>query len=474
MRQHPIKHEGSPAGASPEGKLSLYKNYQARKGQRPLFANETDDPLAHAFDSKVAVHPGLGGEFVPKEIIGRIWGENVQRNRSGKTAAYFHIPVCETRCLFCGFYSNPLTAEFSRTYVDALINDMDRDCDAPFAASGPVHAVYLGGGTPTALDGGDLFRLLSGIRDHLPLANDCEITVEGRIHRFDEDKMKACVDAGANRFSIGVQTFDSDIRRRLGRIADRSSILASLENLMRLDQAAVVIDLIYGLPGQTLDIWREDLNILLALDLDGADLYQLNVFENGALDKAAKKGKLEAPPAIADQSTYFKMGVDAMTRGRYRRLSISHWGQGTRERNLYNLLFKGRSSALAYGAGAGGNIHGHFFFLEKELKRYLATVGQRKPVMAMVYPLENDPLVGALSGGLETGAVNLKKVGAQLDMDLEAIYQPVLDQWEKVGLIEHSDGWVNLTLAGQFWQVNLTQALIDYFDDFHQQDTRAE
>ena len=450
-----------------QGKLNLYKHFHSGVKDRPVFANEGVDPLPLAFNKKVAVHPGLGGTFVEKESIGALWKTLVQKERSGKTAAYFHIPFCETHCLFCGFYSNPLTRDSSKTYVDALVGEIQRDKDLPVVNSSPIHAVYLGGGTPTALEAEDLERLLVCIGQCLPLANDCEITVEGRIHNFSEEKMKACISGGANRFSIGVQTFNTDIRRSLGRVADKATILRSMQTLVRLDQAAIVIDLIYGLPGQSMAIWESDLNTLLGLGLDGVDLYQLNVFKNSALEKAANKGTMQTPPDISQQSHYFAKGVETMIRARYRRLSISHWGRSTRERNLYNLLFKKRSNALAFGACAGGNLDGHFFFLENKLNRYLETVGRTKPVMAIVHPLENDALVGALTGGLEVGRLDLRQIGQRLGLNLEEFYRPVLEQWERVGLIETDGGWVTLTLAGQFWQVNLTQAMIDYFNVNH-------
>ena len=444
------------------GKLNLYRAFMANAATRPLFANEGVDPLSGAFDAKVAVHPGMGGAFVDKAHIGELWHSLVREPRRGKTTAYFHIPFCETRCLFCGFFSNPYMRETSRAYVDALLKEIRSERELPAIRSGPVHAVYLGGGTPTALAAADLERLLACIRECLPLANDCEITVEGRIHHFSEEKMVACIKGGANRFSIGVQTFDTDIRRRLGRLADTETILKKLETLKCLDQAAIVIDLIYGLPGQSLEIWERDLDILLELALDGADLYQLNVFRDGALEKAVEKGRISPPPPLAQQSRYFARGVATMTRARYRRLSISHWGRTTRERNFYNLLFKRRSPTLAFGACAGGNLRGHFFFLENNLESYLKSSGHAKPVMAMVYPMVHDTLVGALTGGLEVGHINLRCLGNRLGFDLETFYQPLLAQWKRAGLVETDEGRITLTLAGQFWQVNLTQAMIDY------------
>ena len=125
------------------------------------------------------------------------------------------------------------------------------------------------------------------IRDsrYLPLANDCEITYEGRLSGFGTDKMEAALAGGANRFSLGVQSFDTKIRQAVGRRSDKETLIRQLEKLMSYDQAAVVIDLIYGFPFQTLETWKEDLRIGRELNLDGIDCYQLRVFEKSPLYK---------------------------------------------------------------------------------------------------------------------------------------------------------------------------------------------
>src|SRR5690606_11158364 len=103
------------------------------------------------------------------------------------------------------------------TFADLVAAEIEHEAAAPVIAGQPVEAVYLGGGTPSALTAEELSRLLRTVRRCLPLAPDCEITVEGRIIHFDPDKVDACLDAGANRFSIGVQSFDTAVRRRQGR-----------------------------------------------------------------------------------------------------------------------------------------------------------------------------------------------------------------------------------------------------------------
>ncbi|PIE28296.1 heme anaerobic degradation radical SAM methyltransferase ChuW/HutW [candidate division KSB3 bacterium] len=407
--------------------------------EQHFFAREDVDPLPHAFEKKAVIHPGMmGGKRIPQDQASTRWTELLHTERHGKTVAYFHLPFCENRC--------------------------------PFCKNGPVHAVYFGGGTPTAFDADDLKRLLQAVRRCLPLAGDCEITVEGRIYHFDPQKMEACFEGGANRFSIGVQSFDTDIRRSMGRIASRDTVLRSLEKLRDMDRGVVVIDLIYGLPGQTMDIWRDDVSTLLELGLDGADLYQLNVFHGGPLEQAIQSAKVPPAADIPQQSEMFANGVALMQKARYRRLSICHWGNGTRERNIYNQLMKSGAHCLAYGSGAGGSLHGYEYFTINDLEQYRSAIRQdTKPLMMLMTPPKHHDFIKFLTGQLELGRIDLRRASRTFQCKLESIYQPLLEQWQRVGLIElDQQGWLTLTLAGEFWQVNLTQALIQYFNMFSQ------
>ena len=167
----------------------------------------------------------------------------------------------------------------------------------------------------------------------LPLANDCEITVEGRLSNFGPDKMEACFEGGANRFSLGVQSFDTEIRQAMGRVSDRDTLIRQLQLLQSYDQAAVIVDLIYGFPMQTMERWLADIATAQSLKLDGADCYQLNVYRNTPLAKAIESGRLPAGADVPMQSAMFAAGVKAMQKGFYRRLSISHWARTSRERN---------------------------------------------------------------------------------------------------------------------------------------------
>ena len=422
------------------GLLDRYTSEMTPRDERRFFASENGDPLHAAFDRKAAVHPGKGGRPVAPQEIPGIWSAAMAaKAEKGERAAYFHIPFCRTRCPYCGFYQNAAQSDEMTRYVDCLIRELAMVKDAPFVQSRPVHAVYLGGGTPTDLSAAGLSRLLQAVKDSLPLANDCEITVEGRIHGFSDEKIAACIEAGANRFSIGVQSFDTAVRRAMGRISTKEEVIGRLAYIRDLDQAAVVIDLIYGLPLQSMQVWEEDIRRYLELELDGIDLYQLNIFKGTPLERGLAAGSAPPPADIRTQADMFARGVEIMKAARYQPLSKSHWRRTTRERSVYNsMLNLPGGTCIPFGCGAGGWIKGHFFFLERRLDGYRRKIDAgEKPVARCLKQPEHSDLFKEIVRQMELGYCDLKEIGGRYGFPvLPEIFASLLTQWERAGLIK--------------------------------------
>ncbi len=430
-----------------------------------FFAKESDDPIVDAFSQKAAVHPG-GGKSAPLSPpqCQEAFQSFLAHPKQGKTTVYIHIPFCETQCLYCGFYRKRYDAAQSREYTDALISELKATADSPMQSKGPVHAVYLGGGTPTSLEASDIKRILSALHETLPLANDCEITVEGRIVNFGPEKMEACLEGGANRFSIGVQTFDTKLRTSMKRVADKETVIETLKRLRDYDQAAVIVDLIYGFPDQTMELWETDLKILQDLLIDGVDLYQLNIFPGTPLHTAIQNQKMSPGLDRKARARMFEKGVEFMDQAMFKRLSTNHWGRTSRERNLYNQLVKGPSLCLPFGPGAGGNSHDHFFFLQPDYEKWRSIVMEekRKPIAMMQQAGENSILEKTIASELELCRINLSALEKEFQLPLVNVLEGLYTQWSKAGLLERNADWWILTTAGQFWQVNIAQLTINY------------
>lgn len=464
------RHANSVSGEIADGQKGNHAGNAARDaGKRPggdmarYFAREGVDPLTSAFDGKIAVHPGVGGEMLNGAKAQAVLASLLDAPRDGKSVAYIHVPFCETHCLYCGFYNKAYRPGESAAYADTLIRELALWAGRPVQEQGPVHAVYLGGGTPTALEAEDLRRILREVRARLPLANDCEITVEGRLTNFDERKMEACFEGGANRFSLGVQSFNTKIRQAMGRLCPREDLLRRIETLQGYGQAAVVADLIYGFPLQDMESWLDDIATARAIGLDGADCYQLNTYRGTPLARAIDNGTLPAGADVPGRARMFAAGVEAMRAAFWRRLSISHWARTTRERNLYNQYVKGRAHCLAFGPGGGGNIAGTFYMNLSDIEAWSKAVeAGRKPLAMAVLPDPRWELYKAVTEGMEQGVLDMSALKAEFGEPLRDMCKPVLDQWNRAGLVTWTGDFLELTVAGQFWQVNLNQLLLDY------------
>lgn len=374
--------------------------------------------------------------------------------------AYLHVPFCANHCLFCGFYRNKSNEEAMADYTDRLIDEIALDGARAGMQGAPVEAVFFGGGTPSALSARDLNRILKALREHLPLAPDCEITVEGRVAGFDDERVDACIEGGANRFSIGIQTFDTALRRRMGRKASKAEAVDFLAGLVARQRAVIVCDLIYGLPAQTDDIWRRDVALCEEIGLDGVDLYCLALHAGSPLALSIDKGAL---PQAADHEAAqrrYREGGETLDAAGWTRISQAHWRRSERERNRYNDATKRGADCLAFGAGAGGMLAGHRFMQEGDAETYQARVAAgEKPLGAMLAPAPHHRACGKVMESLEDGTLDLRGLEGVVEAGFAAALEPLFAYWAGQGLVSRGQDSLCLTVSGRYWYNNIAAQL---------------
>ena len=222
-----------------------------------------------------------------------------------------------------------------------------------------------------------------------------------------------------------------------------------------------MIDLIYGFPWQTMEVWEDDIRTAQSLKLDGVDCYQLNVFEKSPLAKYIANGKLPPAADTAMKADMFALSVERFTNAQWRRLSNNHWGQTMRERNIYNALGKGPCDCLAFGCGAGGRLYGNSFMMERRLAEWEKVLeGGQKPVGMLMKPGHHWHLMRTLSSEMESGRINLSRIEKRFGVPVRALSEDVINQWIDAGLLRRVDDWLVQTVAGQYWHVTLAQLLI--------------
>jgi oxygen-independent coproporphyrinogen-3 oxidase len=417
------------------------------------------DPLT-AFARRAPVMPWRSSRPVPAAEAAQLQRDLLDSPRRERSVAYVHVPFCHNHCLFCGFYQNPWRAELSTGFVDTLIAEIAAAARHRLVADGPaLDAVYLGGGTPTALAADDIARLIGALRRHLPLAADCEITLEGRLHDFGRAKAQAAVAAGVNRISLGIQSFDTQVRRRLGRKASREEAIAKLAELGELDGVALVIDLIYGLPGQDAACWARDVETAASLRLDGLDVYALNVWPNVPLAQAIAGGKVLPLPTLADQARAYVDAGRALRSHGWRQISHAHYARTDLERNVYNRAVKEGAACLAFGPGAGGNANGLRWRNTSDLAVWEARVAQGAATIGdLARSGERQRAESMAVAGMEAGRLDCARIEACAP-GFRAAADGLLANWCAAGLADLDGDQLVLTPAGRFWMTTLAAGL---------------
>lgn len=423
---------------------------------------ECDNPMSGAFPHKRVVHAGLNGTLISPKESQAVW-DTVMSGTPKKgqmQCAYIHIPFCKTKCTYCGFFQNGTSQNIEDQYIDGLIGELKLASESPRLKEGLIHAVFIGGGTPTSLSPANSERLLKAIKEYLPLANDYELTLEGRIHDLIPENLEVWMSNGVNRMSIGVQSFNTKVRQMVGRLDTKETVLERLATLKSYGQCSIVIDLIFGLPGQTMDVWEQDLADLVSSGVDGADLYQLNVFDGSDLNRDIVSGKVPPAATTAMQGEMFEFGRTYLEARAYRRLSSAHWSANNRERSLYNMLAKAGVPMFPFGSGAGGNVDCYGMMLHRALKPYEDMVSRgEKPFMALMKQSDLQPFVNQVVSQLEQGCLNINTLVA-MDSRLGELHW-LYKLWEERGLVTYNGLLYKLTAAGEFWTVNITQSTLE-------------
>ena len=399
--------------------------------------------------------PVWGGVPMPRPQWQNIWKKKLPHATDVDALAYLHIPFCANHCVFCGFYRNAWKESQSSVYTDKIIEEMAAEAEVR-TGEGKIRAVYFGGGTPTALLTEDLVRLIRACYQYLPLAEDCEFTIEGRMSHFDLEKAQACIEAGTNRISIGVQTFNTAIRRRLGRKHSGDEAFEYLAKLCELD-AVIVADLMFGLPNQTDDVWQNDIARAAELPLSGLDTYAFNLYPMLPINRMIEKGAFPTPPGFDIQADQYAYTVETLLEKGWEQVSNSHFAYpGRGERNRYNTLIKSDIPCLAFGSGAGGNFGGFSYQVQGDLESYLATPKGEKNIAFMSGHSPNKALLSKVQHDIETGRLN------PLLFDGNKAAQKLIAQWQEMQLFKEpdSDGLIRLNTSGRYWSPTLIRKLM--------------
>lgn len=276
---------------------------------------------------------------------------------------YVHVPFCFHKCHYCDFYSFVETSGRESSYVDRLLDEARAWSDLAVMAraetgstldsSSALETLFVGGGTPTLLPPDLLARLLHGVRSVFPWRTDAEWTVEANPETVTDEIARALVDAGVNRVSIGCQSFDPMLLKALERWHDPASVPRAVERLRSAGIDNINLDLIFAIPGESMEQWGRDLDMALALEPAHLSCYGLVYESNTALTKRRDLG--EVTPAEEDlEAAMYEVLCERLASAGYEHYEISNWCRPG-WRCQHNELYWTDADWLALGPSASGH-----------------------------------------------------------------------------------------------------------------------
>ena len=376
---------------------------------------------------------------------------------AGKAAAdgarrwglYVHLPFCRQKCFYCDFPSYAGQEGRMAVYVEALLGELAREGAPLRAAWGPPRTVYLGGGTPTALPPALMERLLAGLREFLAAAPDAlEFTCECNPGTVDAAYLSLLRAGGVNRLSLGVQTFDDALLRRIGRIHTAAEVCAAVRQARAAGFRNLSLDLMYGLPGQTLAGLEMSVQQALALAPQHISIYGLQVEEGTPFARAQAAGQLALPTEEESEVMYDYMTA-ALPAAGYARYEISNFARPGFE-SRHNLGYWQDVPYLGVGAAAHSYLDGQRYENPRGIEEYLAALRESGRARR-----EEEPLTRATSMeefaflALRTArGIDRARFAARFGCELASVYADAIARMRARGFLEEDVQGVRLTPLG--------------------------
>ena len=365
----------------------------------------------------------------------------MKNNRRIPLELYVHIPFCVRKCQYCDFLSGPSDEETKDRYIEALLKEIRA---AEHTEDYEIVSVFIGGGTPSALKAEAIASIMRTLQEQFFFCEDAEVTIEANPGTVDLEKLTIYRNVGINRLSLGLQSTDAEELKLLGRIHSYEEFLKSYEWARKAGFSNINIDLMFAIPGQTGEAWRQHLYQVAELNPEHISAYSL-IIEEGT---PFAEQNLDLP----DEDTEYQMYEDTaeiLERYGYRQYEISNYAkQGYMCR--HNAGYWQRREYLGFGLGASSLYRELRFSNTRRMQEYLTDSGKLEQIRKEVTVLSrNEQIEEFMFLGLRmTEGISEKLFKETFDVRLMDIYGDILQKYEETGFMEHIETKWRLTRKG--------------------------
>jgi putative oxygen-independent coproporphyrinogen III oxidase len=354
------------------------------------------------------------------------------------TSAYVHIPFCTQICYYCDFAKVYIKNQPVDDYITALLAEVAAEKITS------LKTLYIGGGTPTALSAEQLDKLLSGLTQGLDLAALQEFTVEANPGDLSDEKIAVLKKNHVNRVSLGVQTFNDKLLKKIGRSHSAQDVFDNVAKLKAAGFDNITIDLIYALPGQTMADVKQDVAHVMSLDLPHVALYSLILENHTIFMNKMRRGRLDLPSEDTDFEMYNYI-IDSLQAAGFEHYEISNFGKAGYE-SAHNLMYWDNAEYYGFGAGASGYVDGVRYKNHVPIHHYLEHADKQvvKEKLTLKEQMEEELFLGLR----KKSGVNTQQFSDKFNQDFEALYGPTVAALRDKQLLEKSGDQIYMTRRG--------------------------
>jgi len=371
---------------------------------------------------------------------------------------YIHVPFCTVKCSYCAFNIFTHLEYLIEPYVVAVCNELQQTGESN--PGHPVRTIYFGGGTPTKLSAPHYQQILSTIRANFDLAPDVEISTEANPEDLQSiEPIAALVDLGVQRLSIGVQSTHQSQLELFGRLHDDHMVEVALANARKAGMHSVNLDLIYGIPYQTMSMWTDTLAHVVRLAPDHLSLYALGVEPKTALKYWIENGKV-SPPDDDLAADMYEAASAALDDAGYSQYELSNWAKPGAE-SRHNIQYWRNHPYLGIGPGAHGYAGGVRYVVESSPHRYIKAMSDNRlsgrfpftpAVVESTRVSREDEISETIMMGLRLLQEGIPLAGFQqrFGQDLLDGRRETIARYQQQGFLELTDETLRLTERGRF------------------------
>ncbi len=361
---------------------------------------------------------------------------------------YIHIPFCERKCIYCDFYSVE-NLSLIDTFIESLLREIEIfSIEASFVNGSIFDSIYFGGGTPSLLNPAQVEKILNKLSHKFKISSNVEITLEANPGTVDKGKLFEYKSLGVNRISFGVQSFFDDDLKFLGRIHTSEDAFKCVRDSFDVGFENVSIDLIFGLPGQTVERWLENLKLAVSLNVPHISAYNLIVERGTPLYELVSISKVEIPEDEVQAQLYEKT-IDFLETAGYVHYEVSNYAfEGFECR--HNLKYWQYENYIGFGPSA------HSFWISKRwwnyanLNKYINALDLGKIPVANFEVLNEEKMIEEfIYLGLRSRGINITKFREKFGFEfMGGDIKDEIEELERVGYISVEDDFVKLTAKG--------------------------